>query len=225
MTGAALTAAELARRLGVSRARVSQYLAQGRLEGAYTGSGRDRRFDAVTAARLLQRTLDPAQMLGNGIDTARRLREIATAADAHAREAPSTAAPPARQTPLRPAPGMDGTELVVGDLDRYELARTQKAEEEARRLRRQNLEAEGTYVLASAVDAQVARVLAQEIAEMEAALRDGARRVADALGVDFKAVRRHLLDAWRAHRARRAEALGAEAAAATLTADEAAADV
>lgn len=60
---------------------------------------------------------------------------------------------------------------------------------------------------------------------MEAALRDGARKVADELGVDFKCARRLLVDVWRAHRATRAAALAGQAEAADMADDETAADV
>jgi len=219
MSEETVNAAELARRLGVSRARVSQYVSQGKLHGTYTGDGPHRRFDVAAAARQLGRVLHPGQMLGEGAATRQRLREL-TAGNGES---------DLRLPAPRPAPvdaGLrDGAELPRGDLDRYELARTQKAEEEARRLRRQNLEAEGTFVLAASVEAQVARLLAQEVAEMEGAIRDGARKVADELGVDFKRVRRLLTEVWRAHRATRAAALAGQAEAAGMADDEAGADV
>lgn len=215
MGGQTVNAAGLAEVLGVSRARVSQYVAQGRLDGCFTGAGTDRRFDVAAVASRLNRVLHPGQMLGEGAATRGRLRELLT----------GPAEVPASARPADPVRLRDGAELPAGDLDRYELARTQKAEEEARRLRRQNLEAEGTFVLASAVEAQVAKLLAQEVAEMEAALRDGARKVADELGVDFKCARRLLVDVWRAHRATRAAALAGQAEAADMADDETAADV
>ena len=40
-----VNATTLAQRLGVSKARISQYVAQGTLAGCFTGEGRARRFD------------------------------------------------------------------------------------------------------------------------------------------------------------------------------------
>lgn len=204
MTGMVATH-ELAARLGVTRGRVSQMVAEGKLEGCYTGTGRARKFDLAKVAAVLPQKLDPGQMMGNGAGTKRALAALREDVDAPV----PTPAPPPRQR--------ESGELSPNDPDRYELARTQKAEEEARRLRRQNAEAEGQYVLASEVQLQVARQIGQEIAEVETVLRDGARRVADKLGVDFKAVRALLIETWRAHRGARVEHLRERADAARLS--------
>ncbi|MCD1621083.1 hypothetical protein K7H20_23895, partial [Salipiger manganoxidans] len=135
-----MNSTQLAQELGISKGRVSQYVAQGKLDGCFSGEGRARRFDLEKVRAALQHRLDPGQMLGNGAETKRRLQE------------PESATP------------REG-ELRRGDPDRYELARIQKVEEEARKLRRQNLEAEGTLVLADRAAQATARALAQEVAE------------------------------------------------------------
>ena len=211
-----MNGAQLAEVLGVSRARVQQYVAEGKLEGCFTGEGRGRRFDLDAVAARLGRALHPGQMMGNGAGTKRALQALAEPA----------AQPIVPRAPVRVPEGVpprDG-ELARNDPDRYELARTQKAEEEARRLRRQNQLDEGTLVLASEVERQVARRMAQELAEVDNVLRDAARRLADTMGVEFRAARKVLVDTWRAHRAGRAEALDAEAMAAEATDAEMAAD-
>ena len=109
--------------------------------------------------------------------------------------------------------------------DRYDAAKTVKMEEEARRLRRQNQEAERKYVLASAVESQVAKLMGQEIAETEAFLRQASRAVADKLGLDARAVRQIFLDLWRAQRQSRSSDLAAKAEAAELTDEEREADI
>ncbi|MGV8987805.1 MAG: hypothetical protein ACOH2H_16145 [Cypionkella sp.] len=215
-----LSATELANTIGVSKVRISQLTSAGRLNGCWQGEGRARRYDLAKVAEQLGRTLHPGQMLGNGAETRKSLVALklgqAEADDGDDDTAPS----PKRQT----APRESGA-LGEKDPDRYELARTQKAEEEARRLRRQNSEAEGTFVLASEVERQVARMMAQEIAEVEAVLRDGSRRVADKLGVDFKTVRQILMDQWRSHRAKRTLVLDGQAEAAGISAVERAEDI
>lgn len=207
-----VTTGELAREIGVTPGRVSQMVAAGKLDGCFSGDGRARRFDLTKVAAALGRNLDKGQMLGNGAKTKKALERIAAGehdAGSSEKKNPSPGAPESG--------GRDGGELSPQDPDRYELARTLKAEEEARRMRRQNEEAEGTLVLASEVERQVARALAKEIAGVEGVLRDGARRIADELGVDFLSARRCLIETWRLHRGARAEDLQQEAASAGMT--------
>jgi hypothetical protein len=207
-----LSSSELARTLGVTPGRVSQYVAAGSLDGCFSGSGRARRFDLEKVAAALGKSLDPGQMMGNGAGTRAALKEI---------QAGGAAQPPA-PVARRSQPTTSGaTELGDNDPERYKLARTEKAEEEARRLRRQNAEAEGRFVLASEVNHTVARMIGQEIAEVETVLRDGARKIADDMGVDFKTARQILVNTWREHRGKRSNQLDLQAKAAELTETEA----
>jgi hypothetical protein len=105
------------------------------------------------------------------------------------------------------------------------MQRKAKLAEEVRRLRRQNELDEGTLVLASEVERQVARVLRQELAEVEEMMRTGARAVADRLGVDFRAVRQILTETWRAKRQDRAGVLTGQAEAGGMTDAERDADI
>ncbi|MES2845630.1 MAG: hypothetical protein V4747_11425 [Pseudomonadota bacterium] len=202
-----INATKLAEELQVSRVRVSQYVAEGKLAGCYVGDGRARRFDLAKVAVALGRTLDPGQMMGNGAETKRALASL--------REA----------DPAPTLPQGKSMELKPDDPDRYELARISKAEEEARKMRRQNAEAEGLFVLASAVEREVAKVVGQEVREFESVLKEGARAIADRLGVDFKTARQILMDTWRGHRGDRAAALDEASNAADLTAEEVAENI
>lgn len=184
-----LTTTQLAAQLGLSKGRISQYVSSGRLDGCYRGDGRARRFDLDKVSAALRGDLDPGQMMGNGAKTKAALKEIGAGSKAPA------------QSQRR-----DG-ELSPKDPDRYELARIQKVEEEARRLRRLNAEADGLYVLASEVESDVAKQIGREIAEFENVLKESARIVADTLGVDFKSVRKILIDEFRAHRKNRSAVL------------------
>lgn len=155
----------LALLLGVSRTRVGQYVREGKLAGCYTGDGMTRRFEVALVAEALGRRLHPGQMLGNGADTRKALATLNP-------DGPK----PIVVATARPIPAAtvgDGGPDEATDAGRYEIARTQKAEEEVRKLLRANAEAEGKLVLASEVERQVA----QELAEFEAVLRDGARKV------------------------------------------------
>lgn len=210
-----VTASDLARALNVTRTRIGQYVLAGKLDGCFTGEGRARRFDLEKATAALGRNLHPGQMLGNGAETKKALAALKPDLP----KAPEQAAPRSIQLP-----GDDAAE-EPRNADRYELARIQKAEEEARKLRRQNAEAEGIFVLASEVERTTRRLMAQEIAEMEALLREGARRVADLMGLDFRVVRKILVDEWRTHRKRRMEALQARGEAVDLTPEEQAEDI
>lgn len=194
--GSMLSATELAEMLDLSKGRISQLVAEGKLDACYIGSGRARRFDPVAVARALGKRIDPAQKLGNGAPTQ------AAAARILQDQAPPRSAPPT-------TPGDD-----------YEQARTVKAQEEARRLRRLNLEAEGAFVLAEEAARQARRQIGQEIAEVQTFIRDTARVIADRHGVDFKTVRQDMLDQWRAHRGRRAEEAEERAASAEMAAAE-----
>ena len=209
--GRQLSATELAQEMNLSKGRISQLVRDGRLDGCYRGDGRARRFDLNKAADALGHRLDPAQMLGNGAKTRQRLDEVELLSSAE----------PERATP----DGAGATLLSAKDPTRYELARTQEVEEKARRARRQNEAEEGNWVLASEVVSETARQIQMEIAAIESAvLRTGARRIADELGVDFKAARAILTDVWREHRAHRSEQKAAEADAAQLSEAEKKAD-
>ena len=201
-----LNTTELAARLAVSKARISQYVSEGKLEGCFSGDGRQRRFDLDKVASALGRKLHPGQMLGNGSATRDTLRGIVVPGERKAD----------RQR-------QDGV-LPIADADRYEMARTLKAEEEARRLRRQNMAEEGTWVLAEEVQRHTARAMGQEIAQIDAMLRDAARAVADEFGLDARSVRKVLMDQWRGYRTARSGSLSDDAQAAAMTAREHEAD-
>lgn len=203
-----LTTTELADKLGLSKGRISQLVKSGDLAGCYHGSGRERRFDLAKAAAALSRNLDQAQMLGNGAKTAKTLRRIeAGVDDADLAPMSDDAEGEAEDTPRGKARARSDTLIPVGDASRYELARAAKAEEDLRAARLKNGREEGLYVLASEVEQATARMLTQELAQFETALRDMARDVADRLGVDYRTVRKILLDRWRSHRTHRAETL------------------
>jgi hypothetical protein len=223
---ALMTASELARVLNVSRARVGQYVTEGKLNGCFLGEGRARRFDPDKVAAALGRGLHPGQMLGNGAQTRKAIADLATPAPTTYRPARITPAPSigdggeAGQPEGRGDGRGDDSEAA-----KYETARTAKAEEEVRKLRRQNAEAEGQYVLASEVERAIARLVAQEVAEFEAFLRTAARVEADTLGLDAKVVRSILMQTWRDHRSSRSTALDVQASQADPTDEEKAGDI
>lgn len=212
-----LNATELAARLGLSKARISQYVAEGKLEGCFTGDGRARRFDLGRVATALGHRLDLGQMLGNGAETRRALK------DAAIEPALLPTLPLAPPAPRKAAPPLPPD--VIEEPSRYDLARIQIAEEDARRKRRDNERDEGRWVLAEEVARESAKQLGQELAKFEIALRDGARDVADQFGIDFREVRQVLMRQWRAHRGARAQALAQDAEACQTSEAEKEADI
>lgn len=207
-----VNATQLAERLGVSKARVSQYVSQGVLNGCFQGDGRGRRFDLTLVQRALSRGLDPGQMLGNGAETRRAIRDLNEDGAALPEPAPSAAA---RSDRL----------LSNDDADAYQLIRTQQAEEILRKQRRENARDENLWVLSEEVERNASRLLSREIGQFEMVLRDGARTIADKMGVDFREVRQILMQEWRSHRARQSSALAGEAETVGMTDAELAADV
>lgn len=208
-----LSTTELATELSLTKGRISQYVSAGKLDGCFQGDGRARRFDPGLVAAALGRGLDKGQMGGNGLGTRRAIRAI---------KASEITSPQNVQS--SPPPRQDGP-LKEEDPDRLELAKIQTAEENLRRIRRDNQLAEGQYVLAAEVERQVSGVVRREIGQVDAFLREGARAIADQMGVDFKTVRKTLIDLWRAHRARRADDIGTAGDAAGMSAAEAEADI
>ena len=209
-SGGGVNATTLAAALKITKSRVSQLVREGKLEGSYSGIGRDRRFDPVIAAKLLDVKLDPGQVMGNG------------AASADARRDLLADDPPADRRPTASARPPIGEE---SENARYQRARTEKAEIDALLLKRRLAEEEGRWVLASEVERAARSALAAELAQIEAMLRDSARRIADELGVEYRAVKSVLFDDLRRHRARRRDDLAGRADAAAPSEAELAEDV
>lgn len=211
-----LTATELSSQLGVSKARVSQYVSEGKLDGCFEGDGRRRRFDLAKVADALGRKLDKGQLLGNGAQTRMVLPKL-TGSDSAVSDEGQRTAPARRQK--------TDSRLPAGDQDEYTLTTLAIRQEELRKKRRENALDEGVFILAAEAERQIARLIGQEIAGFETVIRDGARAIADQLGVDFKSARKILLDTWRAHRGERSEALQQAAEGAALTGAESDADI
>lgn len=214
-----VSSSELAAKLSVSKGRISQYVSEGKLTGCWSGDGRARRFDLAKVCEALGKNLDLAQMMGNGSGTRRAISTLRDGLPSEDGEDEAPAVAP------RAKSQRESGELRRDDDDRYNLARAARAEEDLRAARLRNGREEGLYVLASEVELQMARILGQEIAEMEAVLRDGARGIADRMGVDFRTARQILLDTWRSHRANRSTTLATEAGSTPATDAEQAEDI
>ncbi len=206
-----LNTTELAAQLGVSKPRISQYVSEGKLAGCFVGEGRARRFDLAKVAAALGKTLDLGQMTGNGRSTRRAIRAIGMDND-----------PP---EPVGAPKLKEGSALSPRDPDRLELATLQIKEEEARRRRRDNERDESRWVLADEVQRHTTRAMAKEIGQFEGVIRDAARAVADQFGVDYREVRKVMMDQWRAYRGNRRDSLLGDAASAIMSDAEREADI
>lgn len=202
MTG--LTTTQIAAHLTVTKGRISQLVKDGTLDGCYTGQGRGRRFDPAKVAERLQRKLDPGQMMGNGSGTKKRIKSILGEQDQSGDQA--TSSPEAGHS-------------------RYELARIKNAEEDLKRKQRETAAAEGTMVLVSEVQQQIAKIVGQEVAEFDSVLRDAAAVLAETHGLDVREVKQVLIDEWRSHRAKRRDTLHALATEAGFSEAEREADI
>lgn len=201
MTG--LRAVELARHLSLSKGRISQLVGEGRLNGCFSGDGMHRRFDLQKVAEALQVKLDPGQMLGNGADTKKAIRAVLQGDAA----------------PVQPSLGgkPKGEVLQPDDPDQYKMLREAHAAEDLRTKRRNNARDEGLWILAGEVDRNVSRVMAQNLAETEAFVKEVAALVASKMGIDQRQVRQIILDGWREFRTNRAKDLAAAADDADLS--------
>jgi hypothetical protein len=197
-----LSSSQLANALNLSKGRISQYVSQGKLDGCFEGAGRGRRFDLAAVQQKLGLALDAGQMVGNGATTKAALKGLDVGNE----------------------PNKVNRSNSEAD-DAYLNARTVKAQEEARRLRRQNAESDGSYLLASEVALEVRRQIGQEVAEFEGVIKDGARAVADKLGVDFKTARAILIETWRTHRSVREAKKALQAETATKSEAETLGDI
>lgn len=196
-----LTTTALAKELGVTPGRVSQMVASGQLDGCYSGEKRDRRFDLDKCAVRLNKVLHPGQMMGNGRRTKKRL---------HQKIAPTAS---------------QGNILSLNSNTSYDAARTQKAIEEARTLKRKNEEQAGRYVLASEVELTISRLLIQEISEIEVFLKKVARKLSDKYNLNFRLIRKEIMDDFRMQRVARDKALKGKAKTKKLSTTEKKADI
>jgi hypothetical protein len=106
----------------------------------------------------------------------------------------------------------------------YDKARTMRMVEQARAARWENEQREGTLALAAEVQQQVLAQIGQELAQIEAFIRQASATLAEALGAQRQQVRSILLAEWRRHRGDRAAAAAMRADAAKPTPAEKAAD-
>jgi hypothetical protein len=165
-----VTKSEFARRRNVSPGRVSQWIAEGKIDGsALVGTGRDQRICESVAVEQLRRRTDAGQRLGNGITT--RLDPIApTVTSSPVVSVPLVEAPLAPESPATMLRDDVASKIQLAKLEQLERANRREAEEDAL--------AAGTYVLGEEVLKEKVKMLRDVISSMDGALPDFANVIA-----------------------------------------------
>lgn len=193
-TAQTLSKSEFAGRVGLSRARVSQLLTEGKISGdALEGEGRSARIVVDRALQQLKINLDVAQHAGmNG------------------KAQLGKGAPALRQA----APDDDETSQIRAEkLRQAQLITT--------RMQRDEQEASGRYVLAEELEGRVSGAVSRVVQMVEASLPALAARLAAACpGVDTRNATHELRLAFREVRERIAGEVEAEAKAMPPTVDD-----
>jgi len=203
-TAVAMSKGEFAAHIGVSPGRISQYIAEGKINGdAIEGAGRYARIRADVAKHQLQRFLDPSQRFGaNGAAALAGARAPAESASPP-RPVPLAAAMPterqAEQSPSLPLVPSDATQDELAQLRlRRERIATEKAERE------EMLEL-GRYMLTEVARREMGRVAAEAFKVMERGIAELAKDMAAQFGVPQHDAQHAMLKSFRNVRAEAAE--------------------
>jgi hypothetical protein len=190
---ATLTKGEFATAIGVSAARVSQMISEGKISGpALVGEGRAQRIDVELAKSQIRARRDVGQALGNGLDT--RLDPLPLSSPSQGGAA----------APAPPAPDPITDELKAERLISMRLRNTQARREEA-------IEA-GRYVRADQAAASTSRAALTVLNTFEGALADTAQALAAKFNLPARDVLHELRAQFRSARGRAADALRQAAA-------------
>lgn len=153
--GRLVTKSELAREMNVSAARVSQYLAEGKLHGAaIVGEGTRAKIDADLAREQLRATLDLSQRLG--------LNGMTTRLDAPAAQPAAT--DPVPGPSKLPQPGYSSVE------ERIKAERLAQEEIRTRRAKAEEQAEIGRYVLADSARSEAGQIAARMMTFFESAM-------------------------------------------------------
>lgn len=178
---------------GVSAGRVSQWISEGKIGGdALVGEGRTARIRVSVAQDQLQRRLDIGQRLGNGISTRLDVAPAQAGPESAARPSAIVTRPAAgiSSRPSAPAAGasiVDGGEVDATALralattleDQLKVEKLWKAQSENRRLRKEELAAQGLLLETAAAVAAQKRVAGQILTTVEGGLATLAQAMAE----------------------------------------------
>lgn len=211
-----ITKSEFARRRNVTPGRVSQWIAEGKIDGdALVGEGREQRINETAAVAQLLARLDTSQRLGNGFGT--RLGAPAPVPPSPAAALPpqQVGVPAANEEDCRKgnvAAGAPSSQAAAPS-DRIDEQLKQAKLEQVQRANRVAAEAElaraGRYVLADQARAERVKFARDVLVTVEGGMQDIADRIAAAFGLpardvlhlvrkEFRAVRERIAASARA---------------------------
>ncbi|WP_210268605.1 hypothetical protein [Oricola thermophila] len=203
-----MTKGEYAARRGVTPARISQYIADGKIgPSALKGEGRSARIIVEIADRHLAQRLDASQALGANGAMSRAVNETPQPD----RPAPHPPAGCDGDLQRRPA-GVAETETEAA----LRVAAQEKAEQAkllTAKMRRQEALETGRYILAADARAQIARATSAAFRVMEAGIRNMAADLAAQFELSEAEVSHALVKSFRAVRERAAADFKAQAEA------------
>ena len=158
---------EFAAELGVSAARISQYIKEGKIDGdALVGDGRTARIKADVARAQLSSRLDVSQMTGNGLKT--RIGHT---------PAPSPAAPLSTADPFEA---------------QMRNEKLEQAKIQTRKMRAEEMARAGRYVLASDAESAMAKLASRIMTVFDGGLQDIAAAIAERFEVPVRDVTHEL---------------------------------
>ncbi len=190
---------------GVTPARVSQWLSEGKLTSdALIGEGRRAKINVAVAVEQLKARLDASQRFGlNGLAT---------------RLSSPLAITPA-QLPFETSSEADqgdtdgGAEIDNSVMKRIQEQKLRQAELQTARLEEQDRVARGIYVRAADVEAEITKIGTELLSAMEGSLHDIAAAVSGKFGIPVRDARAVLNKSFRALRERVSKDYAAMAAA------------
>lgn len=200
---AVVTKAEFAKYIKVSRSRVSQYIAEGKIYGdALVGWGRGSRINRPIAQEQLRKALNIGQMLGNGLET--QLTGSPQPAEPTFDQVPPRSEEPKPELPDPRVPSIE--DKLKQERLFQEQIRSRKAseDEEARK---------GRFTPTEEVRASNTRIAVQMIQTFEGSLPTMAAKIASKFELPVRDVLHELRSEFAEMRGRAAEASRAKAEA------------
>jgi len=204
---AVVTKAEFAKYINVSRSRVSQYIAEGKIYGdALVGWGRGSRINRPIAQEQLRKALNIGQMLGNGLET--QLAGSPQPAEPTFDQVPPQNEEPKTELPDPRVPSIED-KLKQERLFQEQIRSRKAAEDEEKR--------KGRFTPTEEVRASNTRIAVQMIQTFEGSLPTMAAKIASKFELPVRDVLHELRSEFTEMRGRAAEASRAKAEALPAT--------
>jgi hypothetical protein len=181
VTSSSISKADYARLKGVSKARVSQWISEGKIDGAaLDGDGPKARIRVAIADQQLRERLDIGQRVGNGLATRLGGMPAETSPDL-----PLDEAPPA-VTPMPSAIDKFEEAFKRERLEAIQRENRKRAEEEAARV--------GRFIDSQAANSEMAKIARKTLTIIDGSLPE----IASALAAKFSLPQRDILHLMRA---------------------------